>query len=69
MALPGETIALGAPPVCPDCNKPLANKVLRSGAGFCIGTICDCGPYSRESGYYPDAGSAQTALASGNFGR
>lgn len=69
MALPGETIALGANPVCPDCGIKVINQVLRSGAGYYIGTMCFCGPYTRESGYYRTAVEAQLALSTGNFGR
>jgi len=50
--LPRETIHLGANPNCPDCHKLLENKVLKSNAGYYIGTECCCGPYSRESHYY-----------------
>jgi hypothetical protein len=27
-------------------------KVLRSKAGYYVGTWCECGPVSRETGYY-----------------
>ena len=53
MALPGETIHLGAPSTCPDCDIKLENQIMSSAEGFYIGTRCHCGPsYSRESGYY-----------------
>lgn len=52
MALQGETIGLGAPNVCPDCDVKLEEMVLKSAAGFYIGTQCNCGPYSRESLHY-----------------
>lgn len=52
MVLPGETIASGAPGVCCDCKTELVPDVHRSAAGYYIGTFCECGPYSRESGYY-----------------
>jgi hypothetical protein len=67
--LPGETIASGAPDTCPDCATKLTLQVLRSAAGFYIGTQCDCGPYSRESGYFQSRDSAETALSTGDFGR
>ena len=68
MTLVGETIATGASPQC--CGKTLELKVLSSAAGYYIGTFCDkCGPYSRESGYFPNRGAAQSALDSGEFGR
>jgi hypothetical protein len=60
--LPGETIAAGAPSTCPDCGTKLVTQVLRSPAGYYIGTWCECGPYSRESGYFPDNESAEHAL-------
>jgi non-ribosomal peptide synthetase component E (peptide arylation enzyme) len=67
--LPNETIGNGAPSTCPDCQLKLVNAVHRSGAGFYIGTFCNCGPYSRESGYFATKEEAQAALESGNYGR
>jgi hypothetical protein len=62
--LPGETILSGAPETCPDCGVfVLPFEVLESGAGFYIGTMCNDGPYSRESGYFPTREEAETALA------
>jgi hypothetical protein len=69
MAMPGETIATGAPSTCPDCKTSMKLQVLMSGAGFYIGTQCECGPYSRESRYYPDRATAQARLDSGEFSR
>ena len=69
MALVGETIALGAPSKCEDCGRDLPLRVLSSAAGFYVGTACDCGPYSRESDYFPSQDNAQKALDSGNFSR
>jgi hypothetical protein len=66
---PGETIASGAPDICPDCGTKLSLQVLRSAAGFYIGTQCDCGPYSRESDYFESRDSAETSLRTGDFGR
>lgn len=60
--LPGETIGSGAPDICPDCKMRLILKVLRSAAGYYLGTQCNCGPYSRESGYYPNKEEAEAAL-------
>jgi hypothetical protein len=69
MALPGETIlqrpelaeGLGAPNQC--CGKKLDFQVLRSNAGYYIGTFCpNCGPYSRESDYFRTDEEAQAAL-------
>lgn len=67
--LPGETIASGAPSTCARCFKDVENEVLRSAAGYYIGTICGCGPYSRESGYYRTEEAAQRALDQGTFHR
>lgn len=64
-----ETIGAGAPHVCPDCKKALMDQVCRSAAGFYIGTMCYCGPYTRESGYYPSQEAAQAALDAGSYGR
>lgn len=60
--LPGETIRSGASPNCPDCHKLLENKVLKSNAGWYVGTECCCGPYSRESHYYTSFELATVAL-------
>ena len=62
MALPKETIHLGADPHCPDCNRHLPLQVLLSGAGYYVGTQCCCGPYTRESHYYASRTEAQQAL-------
>lgn len=67
MALPGETIHLGAPRTCQDCGQKLYEKVMRSPAGWYIGTECDCGPYSRESEYYEHYDSAKGALDNGTI--
>lgn len=66
--LPGETIATGAPPICQDCHTHLTMEVLRTCAYY-IGTQCSCGPYSRESDYYPTFEAAEAALTSGTFRR
>lgn len=43
-------------------------QVLRSAAGFYLGTVDDEGPYSRESvEYWPNHEGAEQALASGNW--
>ena len=81
--LPGETIASGASPFCtgddPDDTSPyaihhapytLVNEVCDSNAGYYVGTFCPyCGPYSRESGYYPTHEAAQAALTEGTYYR
>ncbi len=60
--IPGETILSGAPDRCDACGKALVLKVWVSPAGWYIGTACYCGPYSRESDYFPTEGQAQAAL-------
>ena len=60
--LEGETITSGAPSTCEDCGVELKPQVLMSGAGYYIGTRCNCGPYSRESDYYPTRAAAQKDL-------
>lgn len=68
--MPGETVASGAPTTCPDCHEHVNGpKVMCSAAGHYIGYTCDCGPYSRESDYYPSEKAAEAALAKGDFGR
>lgn len=69
MTLKGETIATGAPSTCSDCNVILENEVLQSAAGFYIGTFCNCGPYSRESGYFATREDAEKALELGGYER
>lgn len=67
--MPGETITTGAPRTCPDCGVTVEEQVLMSGAGYYIGTECDCGPYSRESDYYPSREVAQSHLRHGAWDR
>lgn len=50
--IPGETINSGASPECEDCGLLVVLDIYMSGAGYYIGSYCDCGPYSRESAYY-----------------
>lgn len=70
MVLPGETIATGGSDTC-DCGDKLELRVLQSPAGHYIGTQCDkeCGPWSRESGYYNTRVEAETALKKGGYER
>ena len=67
----GETIQSGAALVCDECNVDALSMldVYCSGAGYYVGTYCDCGPYSRESRYYATHAEAEKALADWNFGR
>lgn len=50
---------------CPTCGGMPKIAVYRSGAGFYVGSWCRCGPYSRESGYYPSREGAEVALPPG----
>lgn len=67
--IPGETIYSGASPTCDRCKTTPELSIYRSAAGYYIGTYCQCGPYSRESGYYRTAEDAEVALALGNYQR
>ncbi len=69
MAIIGETLASGAPAMCDICDSVPTLDVYQSAAGHYVGTYCECGPYSRESGYYPSREEAQKALDSGEFSR
>lgn len=69
MAIQGETLALGAPQTCHTCAVTVRPQVLSSAAGWYVGTRCDCGPYTRESGYYETARQAALALSTGAYGR
>ena len=71
--LPGETILSGAPDTC-SCGRKFTFEVLKSGAGFYIGTMCHNGscdwafqPNSRESGYFSSEFEAKTALKNGTW--
>jgi len=49
---------------CEDCDSDLPLQVLHSGAGYYIGRHCpQCGPYSRETGYYKYRDIAEYTLA------
>ena len=63
--LPGETIRSGASPFCDECGEYLKFRVLRSGAGWYVGTMCCVGPYTRESGYYGNREECERALEEG----
>ena len=58
----GETILSGAPNICPECHMKLKFQVLKSPAGWYIGTRCNCGPYSRETGYFQFQKQAEEAF-------
>ena len=63
---PGETIRTGASPVCEDCKVELKMQILKSNAGYYVGTACQCGPYSRESGYYASRQELEIAWKNGS---
>ena len=56
--LPDETILSGAPIL----EGVSEFQVMRSNAGYYIGTTCQEGPYSRETGYFPSEAIATEAL-------
>lgn len=37
---------------CEDCGIDMPLEVLMSAAGYYIGRVCSCGPYSREEDRY-----------------
>ncbi len=50
------------------CGKRLPLKVLKSNAGYYIGTESESGPFSRESmEYFRKHGDAAAALSSGEW--
>jgi hypothetical protein len=49
---------------CLECDRPMETEVLRSNAGYYIGSQCDrCGPHTRESDYFPSRPAAEAELA------
>lgn len=64
----GETLLSGASSKCSECGKHVELQVCRSYAGFYIGTMCNCGPYSRESDYFESRSAAEGALERWNLG-
>lgn len=49
--------------ICDECEEPMPLKVLKSAAGYYIGRFCgNCGPYSRDSGYFKTEEEAQAEL-------
>jgi len=58
-----ETILDGAPQTCLDCAQTPELQVCSSMAGYYLGTYCNCGPYSRETGYFHKLEDAEKALA------
>lgn len=48
---------------CEECGSPLPLKVCMSAGGHYLGTECpNCGPYSRETGYFHSREAAEGAL-------
>jgi hypothetical protein len=69
MALTGECVN-ASHTACIECGTELSVKVCASAAGYYIGFFCpNCGPYSRESGYYRSNDEAEMALSRGLVGR
>ena len=76
MVLPREAIQTGGSSKCTDCGAEMPIRVLHSNAGYYLGTMCevgmgngDCGPHSRESGYYKTEALAQEALDNDDYSR
>jgi hypothetical protein len=64
MAFEGELKGI-AGTECVDCGTWLELEVCSSAAGYYLGYMCNCcGPYSRESGYFPSYEAADNALNS-----
>lgn len=69
MTLPGECVN-ATRTACYECGTELTIRVCVSAAGYYLGFFCpNCGPYSRDSGYFPTREAAQEALNSGYYGR
>ena len=63
--VPGECIGGDKETVCGECNTTLPLKVCHSPAGYYLGYICpNCGPFSRESRYFPTEQEAELSLKS-----
>jgi len=60
MAIQGELGHGGS--TCDDCGIKVEVRVCSSSAGYYLGTMCQCGPYSREGEYYSTRGEAQADL-------
>ena len=59
--LPGECIGMNGGE-CEDCGQELKLEVCSSPAGYYLGYMCLCGPYSRETGYFSTREEAQEAM-------
>jgi len=55
---------------CFECGLAMPLDVQSSAAGYYLGFFCpNCGPYSRESGYYKTYDDAMDALKSDEWQR
>ena len=48
--------------ICTVCQKKMDLEILHSNAGYYIGRVCNCGPYSNESWYMKTRGEAEKTL-------
>ena len=69
MVLPGELCGTNGT-ICTDCKTQLPLAVWKSAAGYYYGYFCpNCGPYSRESGYFATELEAEKAIKEGEVSR
>ena len=69
MTLSGECVN-SSKTTCHECGTELSIDIQKSAAGYYVGFWCEnCGPYSRESGYYRSYEEAEKALSTGSYGR
>ena len=69
MTLPGECVN-NTKTTCHECGTELSIDIQKSAAGYYVGFFCpECGPYSRESGYYHNYEEAEAALSTGSYSR
>jgi hypothetical protein len=69
MTLSGECVN-ETTTICHECGTELNIDIQKSAAGYYVGFFCqECGPYSRESGYYRSYEEAEKALNTGAYGR
>ena len=69
MTLPGECVN-DIKTTCHECGTELNIDIQKSAAGYYVGFFCnECGPYSRESGYYRSYEEAENDLSKGTYAR